>query len=43
MKKEKLDLLKQFRYFRILEDCGFIGIHDDSVELKKGDIIKIYI
>lgn len=42
MKKEKLDLLKQFRYFRILEDCGFVSIHNDSIELKKGDIIKIY-
>lgn len=42
MKKEKLDLLKQFRYFRILEDCGFVIINGDNIELKKGDIIRIY-
>lgn len=42
MKKEKLDLLKQFRYFKILEDCGYVIINDDTIELKKGDIIKVY-
>lgn len=41
MKKEKRDFLKQFRYFKILDDC-VLGINGESIELKKGDIIKIY-
>lgn len=41
MKKEKRDILKQFRYFKIFEDCSTI-INSDYIQLKKGDIIKIY-
>ena len=38
--KEKKEL-EQFRYLKILGDC-FIKIYDDTIQLKKGDIIKIY-
>lgn len=41
MKKERRDVLKKFRYFRISEDC-YININDETIPLKKGDIIKIY-
>ena len=40
MNKEKKDLIKQFRYFKILEDC-YVHI-GTSVPVKKGDIIKVY-
>lgn len=41
MKKEKRDILKKFRYFKIFEEC-YIDINGDTIPLKKGDIIKIY-
>lgn len=41
MKKEQRDFLKQFRYFKVFEDCG-LEINNDWIELKNGDIIKIY-
>ncbi len=42
MKKERRDLLKKFRYFKILNDCDPVVINGDAIELKKGDIIRIY-
>lgn len=42
MKKEIRDLLKQFRYFEIFDDCGYIDLNNDYIPLKKGDIIKVY-
>lgn len=42
MKKEIRDLLKQFRYFKIFDDCGYIGLNGNYVPLKKGDIIKVF-
>lgn len=41
MKKEKRDILNQFRYFEILEEC-YIEINGKMLPVKRGDIIKIY-
>lgn len=40
MKKEERDLLKQFRYFRILEDCDYVIFNNTDVELKKEILLK---
>lgn len=42
MKKEQRDILKKIRYFKVFEDCGYINFNHMGLEIKKGDIIKIY-